>query len=116
MQHLVEAGSNGLIHPSKEATEFVEMVATKVERSLIAGKRQFGLMPYRHNSEYIGFDWIDEAKNSFGIVFFVTPYAGSLPTDMDAQGVDVAVSSWVDMLLLMRLIAERVNGTSMGEL
>lgn len=116
MQHLVEAGSNGLIHPSEEAKAFVEMVAVKIKQNLIAGKRQFGLMPYRHNSEYIGFDWIDEGKNSFGIVFFVTPYAGSLPIDMDAQGGDVAVSSWVDMLLLMRLIAERVNGNSMGEI
>jgi hypothetical protein len=116
MEHLIEAGSNGVTHPSDEAKAFVEMVATRLEQSLSVGQRKFGLMPYRHNREYVGFDWIDEAKNSFGIVFYVAPHAGTLPVDMDASGGDVAVQSWVDMLLLMRLIAERVNGNSKGEL
>lgn len=116
MQHLIEAGTNGVVHPSDEAKAFVEMVATKIKKRLTGGERKFGLMPYRHNSEYLGFDWIDAAKNSFGIVFFLTPYAGELPSDMDDSGGDVAVKSWVDMLLLARLIAECVNGTSQGDL
>ncbi len=49
-------------------------------------------------------------------VFFLITYAGPLPTDMDSTGGDVAVPYWVDMFLLNRLIAERVNGDSTGKI
>ena len=117
MENLIEAGPIGLVYPSNQAKAFVEMVATKIEKQLAVGKRKFGLMPYRYNSEYLSIDWIDEEKNSFCIVFFVNPNAAPLPTDIDESGGDVvAVSSWVDVLLLIRLIAERVNGNSCGDI
>lgn len=113
--YLVEADATGNIYPNAEAVAFSEAVAAAIKAKLVAGTPKFGLMPYRHNSDYLGFDWIDAEKNSISIVFYTTPNAQPLPTRIDPEGADVGVSSWIDALLLIRMIAERVKGNSVGD-
>lgn len=113
--NLVEADTTGNIYPNAEAVAFSEAVAAAIKAKLVAGAPKFGLMPYRYNGDYLGFDWIDAEKNSISIVFYTTPNAQPLPTCIDPEGADVGVSSWIDALLLIRMIAERVKGDSIGD-
>lgn len=113
--YLVEADATGNIYPNAEAVAFSEAVAAAIKAKLVAGAPKFGLIPYRHNSNYLGFDWIDAEKNSISLVFYTTPNAQPLPTHIDLEGADVGVSSWIDALLLIRMIAERVKGNSVGD-
>lgn len=113
--NLVEADTTGNIYPNAEAVAFSEAVAAAIKAKLVAGAPEFGLMPYRYNGDYLGFDWIDAEKNSISIVFYTTPNAQPLPTCIDPEGADVGVSSWIDALLLIRMISERVKGDSIGD-
>lgn len=113
--NLIEADTTGRIYPNDEALAFADAAAAAVKAKLIAGTPKFALMPYRHNSEYLGFDWIDAERNSISFVFYTSPAPGRLPTSIDPKGADIGVRSWVDALLLIRVIAERVNGNTFGE-
>lgn len=114
--NLVEADATGSVYPNTEAVAFADAAAAVIKAKLVAGAPEFALMPYRHNGNYLGFDWIDAQRNSISIVFYTTPDASPLPTRIDPEGADVGVQSWVDALLLIRMIAKRVKGNSVGEL
>lgn len=113
--YLVEADSAGNVYPSDEALAFADAAAAVVKAKLVSGTPEFTLMPYRHNSEYLGFDWIDAAKHSISFVFYTSHNADRLPTTIDPQGADIGVRSWIDALLLIRMIAERVKGNAIGD-
>lgn len=117
MNH-VEADAEGNIYPSAEATAFVAAVAHAIRLKLVAGKPSFGLMPYRHGVgyEFLGFDWEDEIGNTINFTFHISnePY---LPTShVGRHNLDIGVRDITDALLLARLIAERVQGSSIGDI
>lgn len=114
--HLVEADATGSIYPNAAAVAFADAAAAAIKAKLVAGTPEFALMPYRHNGNFLSFDWIDAARNSFSIVFYAAPHARPLPTRIDPEGADIGVRSWVDVLLLIRMIAKRVKGNSVGEI
>lgn len=115
----VAADTTGHTYPSAAANAFVDAAALAIEAKLSSGKRTYGLMPYRRDGEYLGFDWHDEANNHIGFTFYVVraPFIEvSLPATIDLNGADVGLRDMTDALLLCRLIAERVNGNALGSL
>ncbi|SMG61544.1 hypothetical protein [Paraburkholderia susongensis] len=116
---LVEATPGGSVFPSAEAMAFVDAAAKAVLTTLTGARREFTLMPYRHcGTEYLGFDWWDDARNEVHFTFFAcAPYEifRSPPEKVGSGGDDVAVGDLIDALLLVRLIADRVNGIQQAQ-
>lgn len=115
LEYQVQADTTGHIYPTTDALAFVDAAATAIKSTLVAGKREFALMPYRYGGQYLGFDWIDEAKNSISFVFYPTDNPYPLPKTIDHGGKDIGVKDLTDALLLIRLIAEKVLGHSEGQ-
>ncbi|MBC8726338.1 hypothetical protein F6X37_33870 [Paraburkholderia sp. 31.1] len=64
-------------------------------------------------TEYLGFDWWDDARNEVHFTFFAcAPYENirPLPARVGSGGDDVAVSDLIDALLLVRLITDGQAG------
>jgi len=117
MPVVIESSAGGSVQASDAAQRFAEVAAAKICEVLVSGKRSFKLMPYRHcSAEYLGFDWQDEADNGVVMTFTVGTTRPDLPAKVHPGGTDVWVSDYTDALLLVRLIAERVNANSVGQI
>lgn len=107
-------------YPSAIAQAFVDSAADVVRIALPTGQRSFSLTPFRLcGVEYLSFDWCDDAANTVNFTFYAWPpdaRVRPLPFVVGSAGDDVSVCDITDALLLSRLIAERVNGCSIGRL
>ena len=112
---LAHEGPGDRLSPTAAALAFVDAAANAILTTLTAGRREFGLMPYRlRQNEFLGFDWTDQGEGSISFTFWVESRPRHLPTTIDASGADIGVADLTDALLLVRLIAMRVQGNSVG--
>lgn len=116
---LVFANEDGKVDLSEIAVGFTDKCAALIKERLPGSIRRFSLMPYRRSfgQEFIGFDWEDETGGRLG---FTINYGEStevyLPEPVWPHQNCIAVKDATDALLLCRLIAEKVNGNSLGEI
>lgn len=117
-EELIESSSGGVVRPSSAAVSFAEKAAAAICSHLTSGKRSFRLMPYRHGpGEYLGFDWRDEADKAIAFTFTIGVDRIELPTEITpGADNDLWVCDATDALLLVRLIAEKVKGESVGKI
>lgn len=112
---LVIADEDGRIDVSEDAHRFADQCAALIRKKLPGAQRRFFLMPYRRpfGHEFLGFDWQDEtgARLGFTINYGDTAY---LPDPVWPHMNCITVLDATDALHLCRLIAERVNGNSIG--
>lgn len=108
-KNLIDSDADGNITPSPMAIKFSEAAAEAIT-SKLGETPTFELMPYRHQGESLGFDWSNENGECVSYTFHVTGSIDLPMSRLDFIGVDVFVPDMTDALLLVRMVAERVNG------